>query len=89
MAAASVDEALACWAALMLVNGYAPARNSARRLGWKRSIFPIVVGLRGWVSRCSMPFCRQIASKSPSTGGWLKRPVNTLPLSVKIYTGTP
>ena len=30
-----------------------------------------------------MPFSRQIRSKSTSTGGWLNRPVNTLPLSVR------
>ena len=48
-----------------------------------------MAGLRGWVSRCSIPFSRQIASKSISTGGWLNRPVKTLPLSVKICTGAP
>jgi hypothetical protein len=64
-------------------------RNSARILRWKRSILPVVVGLRGWVSRCSIPLSRQMRSKSTSTGGWLNRPVNTLPLSVKICSGAP
>ncbi len=35
------------------------------------------------------PFSRQIRSNSTSTGGWLNRPVNTLPLSVRISPGTP
>ena len=36
-----------------------------------------------------MPFSRQIRSNSTSTGGWLNRPVNTLPLSVRICSGHP
>ena len=36
-----------------------------------------------------MPFSRQIRSNSTSTGGWLNRPVNTFPLSVRICPGTP
>ena len=36
-----------------------------------------------------MPFSRQIRSNSTSTGGWSNRPVNTLPLSVRICSGTP
>ena len=36
-----------------------------------------------------MPFSRQIRSKSTSVGGWLNRPVNTFPLSVRICSGTP
>jgi hypothetical protein len=54
-----------------------------------RSIFPVVVGERGAVSRCSIPFSRQIRSNSTSTGGWWNRPVNTFPLSVRICSGTP
>jgi hypothetical protein len=46
-----------------------PARNSARKLRWKRSILPVVVGERGAVNKCSMPFSRQIRSNSTSTGG--------------------
>ncbi len=64
-------------------------RNSVRIARWKRSILPVVVGERGWVSRCWMPFSRQIRSKSTSTGGWLNRPVNTFPLSVRIACRTP
>ena len=48
-----------------------------------------MVGERGWVKRCVIPFSRQIRSNNTSTGGWLNRPVNTLPLSVKISPGTP
>ena len=36
-----------------------------------------------------MPFSRQIRSNSTSVGGWLNRPVNTFPLSVRICSGTP
>ena len=64
-------------------------RNSVRIARWNRSTFPVVVGDRGWVSRCSIPFSRQIRSKSTSTGGWLNRPVNTFPLSVRIWLGHP
>ena len=64
-------------------------RNSARSVRWNRSIFPVVVGLLGWVSRWVIPFSRQTRSKSTSTGGRLNRPVNTFPLSVKISSGTP
>jgi hypothetical protein len=63
--------------------------NSARRLRWNRSILPVVVGDRGWVNKCSMPFSRQIRSNNTSTGGVAYFPVNTLPLSVKICCGTP
>ena len=56
---------------------------------WNRSILPVVVGDRGWVNRCVIPFSRQIRSNNTSTGGWLNRPVNTLPLSVRISPGTP
>ena len=50
---------------------------------------PVVVGERGSVCRWVMPFSRQTRSKSTSTGGRVNRPVNTLPLSVKISSGTP
>src|SRR5437016_11110103 len=63
--------------------------SSSRSVLWNRSCFPVVVGERGWVSRCSMPFSRQIRSNSTSTGGCAKRPVNTLPLSVSTWSGTP
>jgi hypothetical protein len=43
-------------------------RNSLRRLWWKRSILPVVVGERGAVWRCEIPFSRQILSNSTSTG---------------------
>ena len=32
-------------------------------LRWKRSILPVVAGLRGWVNKCSIPLSRQIAIK--------------------------
>ena len=37
----------------------------------------------------STPFSRQMRSNSTSTGGWAKRPVKTLPLSVRTCAGTP
>ncbi len=43
----------------------------------------------GLGQQCSIPFSRQIRSNNTSTGGRLNRPVNTLPLSVKICPGTP
>ena len=64
-------------------------RNSVRIARWNRSIFPVVVGDLGWVSRCSIPFSRHTRSKSTSTGGRLNRPVKTFPLSVRICPGTP
>jgi hypothetical protein len=42
-----------------------------------RSIFPVVVGVRGLVSRVVMLFSRQIRSNSTSAGrGRVNRPVN-------------
>ena len=56
----------------------------------QRSIFPVVVGVRGRVSRVVMPFSRQIRSNSTSLGrGFVKRPVNCLPLSDKTSAGIP
>jgi hypothetical protein len=42
------------------------ARNSFLTLWWKRSIFPVVVGVLGAVRRCEMPFSRHMRSKSTS-----------------------
>ena len=54
------------------------------------SIFPVVVGDRGFVSRGVMPFSRQIRSNSTSAGrGLMNRPVNTVPLSVSTSSGHP
>ena len=63
-------------------------------LGADRPMEPLDLARRrrrygGWVSRCSMPFSRQIRSNNASTGGRLNRPVNTLPLSVRICSGHP
>jgi len=66
-----------------------PLRNSWRKVRWKRSILPVVVGDAGAVSRWMMPFSRQILSKRTSVGFSPKRLVKTLPLSVKISSGTP
>ena len=55
-----------------------------------RSILPVVVGDRGFVSRWVMPFSRQIRSNSTSAGrGLMNRPVNTVPLSLSTSSGTP
>ena len=63
--------------------------NSARRVRWNLSIFPVVVGDRGKVSRCSMPYSRQIASNNTSTGGVKNRAVKTRALSVSSCSGGP
>jgi hypothetical protein len=55
-----------------------------------RSIFPVVVGDAGLVSRWVMPFSRQIRSNSTAAGrGLMNRPVNTVPLSESTSSGTP
>ena len=54
----------------------------AARLPWNRSIFPVVVGERGWVSRWMIPLSRQIRSNSTSPP-LPKRSVNCLPSSDK------
>jgi hypothetical protein len=66
-----------------------PLRNSRRSVLWNRSTLPVVVGDRGAVSRCLMPFSRHIRSNSTSAVPLPNRPVNTLPLSVRIWSGTP
>ena len=66
-----------------------PARNSARTVLWKRSTLPVVVGLRGAVSRWRMPFSWQMRSKSTMPLPRPKRAVNTLPLSVSTCSGAP
>ena len=70
------------WAVRRLVNVWLVS-NSARRVRWNRSILPVVVGDRGNVRRCSIPYWRQVASNSTSTGGAKNRPVNT-PASPRI-----
>jgi hypothetical protein len=49
-------------------NGPQPSRSSRRIVPWNRSIFPVVVGERGLVSRVRMPFSLQIRSNMTSTG---------------------
>ncbi len=66
-----------------------PSRNSRLSVLWNRSTLPVVVGDRGAVNRWRMPFSRQIRSNSTSPVPGPKRPVNTLPLSVRIASGTP
>src|SRR4029079_13021209 len=53
------------------------------------STLPVVVGDRGAVRMCLMPFSRQIRSNSTSPVPGPNRPGNTLPLSVRISRGTP
>jgi hypothetical protein len=76
-----------------------PALTRQARSGWagkamfrdwcSRSIFPVVVGDAGRVSRWVMPFSRQIRSNSASAGrGLMNRPVKTVPLSDKTSSGT-
>lgn len=60
-----------------------------RILLWNRSTWPVVVGERGAVSRWVIPFSRQIRSNSTSPGRARRRPVNTVPLSVRTSSGRP
>jgi hypothetical protein len=55
----------------------------------QRSTFPVVVGDRGAVNRCLMPFSKQIRSNNTGPGPGPNLAVKTLPLSVKIPSGTP
>ena len=64
-------------------------KNSARIVLCSRSTFPVVVGEYGAVSRCRMPLSAQIRSNITGPGPRPKRPVKTLPLSVRICCGTP
>ena len=48
-----------------------------------------MVGERGAVRMCLIPFSRQILSNSTSPDPGPNRPVNTLPLSVNTSCGTP
>ena len=74
----------------MAANGSRTVSSSFCRVWCSRSIFPVVVGERGLVSRWEMPFSRQIRSNSTSAGrGLPNRPVNCLPLSDKTSPGTP
>ena len=66
-----------------------PVRNSSRSVLCHRSTLPVVVGDRGAVRMCLMPFSRQIRSNSTGPGPGPNRAVNTLPLSVKICFGHP
>ena len=66
-----------------------PVRNSARRVLCHRWTFPVVAGARGAVSRCWIPCSAQIRSNRTGPGPGPNRAVNTLPLSVKIASGTP
>ena len=52
-------------------------------------LLPVVVGDRGTVSRCRTPFSTQTRSNNTGPGPFPNRAVNTLPLSVKIPSGTP
>jgi hypothetical protein len=55
------------------------------------STFPVVVGERGGISRCRIPFSAQTRSNNTSAElpAGPNRPVKTLPLSVKICSRTP
>ena len=59
-------------------------KNSARIVLCSRSTFPVVVGEYGAVSRCRIPLSAQIRSNITGPGPRPNRPVNTLPLSVRI-----
>ena len=81
----------AACASSMLANGPCTLSSSCCSVWCNRSIFPVVVGDRGLVSRWVMPFSRQIRSNSTSAGrGLPNRPVNCLPLNVaEHFAGDP
>jgi hypothetical protein len=54
-----------------------------------RSILPVVVGEYGAVRRWRIPLFRQIRSNRSLAGFLPSLPVKTLPLSVRICSGTP
>ena len=86
----STQASSSAWAWARLAKPSQVARNSSRRVLCQRSIFPVVVGVRGRVSRVVMPFSRQIRSNSTSLGrGLVNLPVNCLPLSVSTSPGIP
>jgi len=66
-------------------------KNSARIVLCSRSTLPVVVGQRGAVSRCRIPFSAQIRSNitSATEPRGPNRPVKTFPLSVRIASGMP
>lgn len=74
----------ATWAASMEAKT-SSFKNSRREVLWKRSTLPVVVGERGAVRRLRMPFSLHMRSKRTSPDPGLKRPVKTLPLSVRIW----
>ena len=64
-------------------------KKSERMVLWNLSTLPVVVGEYGAVSKWRIPLLVQIRSKSTGPGPWPKRAVKTLPLSVRIWSGTP
>jgi hypothetical protein len=78
-----------CRSVLALKTRSMRVKNSARIVLCSRSTFPVVVGEYGAVSRCRMSLSAQIRSNITGPGPRPKRPVNTLPLSVKIWEGSP
>ena len=72
-----IDRRLGC---LELGNGPVRSKKSGRRVRWKRSTLPFWFGEAGWVSRCRMPFLRQIRSNITSPP-FPNRSVNCFPLS--------
>ena len=63
--------------------------HSARRVRWNRSILPVVVGEYGAVRMWRIPLSVHIRSNSTGPTPGPKRAVNTLPLSVSNWRGTP
>ena len=65
------------------------ADESARIVLCSRSIFPDVVGEYGAVSGCLIPFVVAQLVEAHRPRAETDRVVNTLPLSVRICSGTP
>ena len=88
---ADIDELAAVWRGLRrsacasaLDSNTLPFKNSRRSVLCHRSTMPVVVGDRGAVRMCLIPFSRQIRSNNTSPVPGPNRPVKTLPLSVRI-----
>ena len=64
-------------------------KDCARIVLCSRSTFPVVAGEYGAVSRCLMPLLVRIRSNITGPGPGPNRAVNTLPLPVRIWAGTP
>lgn len=67
------NASIAAWAASTDSNGPQSSSNSRRNVRWNRSIFPVVAGEAGWVSRWMIAFLRQIMLRRGRTARLSRR----------------